>query len=142
LQKGYNKIIKTLNINTEVLIKYIPFEDADIQSNAYDIALTSPPYFDLEKYGNDSNQSIIKYSSYNDWLSNFYYIYIIKMINAIKPGGYVVIYIEDVTSNGIRYNIREFTIKTINDSNMMINHTKFGLKIGKAIRYALIWQKK
>lgn len=143
LQKGYKKIIKTLNNNvTNAVIKALPFEEAIIKDNFYDIALTSPPYFDLEKYGNDKQQSIIKYSVYTEWLTNFYGPYIIKMINAVKSNGYIVIYIEDVTSNGIRYNMREFTIKTVNESNMLKNHQRMGLQVGRSIRYALIWQKK
>ena len=142
LQKGYKKIIKLLNKNTKISVKCLPFEEAKIKNNFYDLALTSPPYFDLEKYGTDSKQSIVKNSNYNDWLNNFYGPYIIKMINAVKVNGFIVIYIEDVTSNGVRYNLREFTIKTVNETNLVKNHIRMGLKVGKAIRYALIWTKK
>ncbi len=142
LQKGYKKIIKTLNKDTIISIKVLPFEESIIEQNFYDIALTSPPYFNLEKYGNDSNQSIIKNPLYENWLTNFYYIYIMKMINSVKSKGYIVIYIEDVTSDGVRYNMRDYTIKTVNSSNLVINHQRLGLKVGKSIRYALIWQKK
>lgn len=141
LQKGYKRIIKTLNTNTSVSIKAVPFEDAKIKDNYYDIVLTSPPYFNLEKYGTDPTQSIIKNPTYDEWLTNFYYNYIIKMIEAVKPEGYIVIYIEDVTSNGIKYNMREFTIKTVNDTRLTKNYTRLGLKVGKSIRYALVWQK-
>lgn len=142
LQKGYKKIIKTFKKRTDSFsVLPIPFEDANIPNNFYDIAITSPPYFDLEKYGNDTDQSIIKYPTYENWL-NFYEQYILKMIQAVKHNGYIVIYIEDVTSNGIKYNMREFTIKTVNESKEMKHHQRFGLKVGKSIRYALIWQKK
>lgn len=147
LQKGYKKIIKTFNAknpkdNTDASVKALPFEESKLPNDFYDIALTSPPYFDLEKYGTDSNQSVVKNPSYNEWLTNFYYVYIMKMLTSVKSGGYIVIYIEDVTSNGVRYNMRDFTIKTVNDSGLIKNHTRMGLKVGKAIRYALVWQKK
>jgi len=143
LQKGYRKIIKTFKIGKPIInVKSIPFEEAKIKSDFYDIALTSPPYFDLEKYGDDSKQSIIKNPTYIEWLNNFYGPYITKMINSVRSGGFIVIYIEDITSNGTRYNMREFTIKTINETNTMKKHTRMGLKIGKSIRYALIWQKR
>lgn len=141
LQKGYNKIIKTLNINTKISITYLPFEESILKNNFYDIALTSPPYFDLEKYGTNKGQSIIKNPTYTEWLNNFYKPYILKMIQAVKTNGFIVIYIEDITSNGIRYNMREFTILTVNESNLVKSHNRIGLKIGKSIRYALIWQK-
>jgi len=139
LQKGYKKIIKTLNITTDVVIKCAPFEDAKLL-NIYDIAITSPPYFDLEKYGTDPKQSIIKYPTYTEWLE-FYNQYIIKMINAVVSNGYIIIYIEDVVNNGTKYDLRKFTINTVNSSKLIKNHTRMGLKVGKAIRYALIWQK-
>lgn len=144
LQKGYKKIIKSFNVNkaSKASVKAVPFEEAKLHNNFYDLALTSPPYFDLEKYGTDSKQSVVKNPTYNEWLNNFYFVYINKMITSVKSGGYIVIYIEDVTSNGIRYNMREFTIKTVNESGLVKNHTRLGLKVGKAIRYALVWQKK
>ena len=38
-------------------------EDVDINTEHYDLCLTSPPFFDLETYENNSNtQSINKYS--------------------------------------------------------------------------------
>jgi hypothetical protein len=150
LQKGYKNIVKTFkkyiidnnkNKTNNFTITSIPFEEAILSDNYYDIALTSPPYFDLEKYGTDANQSINKYPTYEDWLT-FYKQYILKMIQAVKSNGYIVIYIEDVTSNGTRYNMREFTIKTVNDSKKMKQHMRFGLKVGKSIRYALVWQKR
>lgn len=143
LQKGYKKIIKTFNSSkeTKASVKALPFEEANIRKD-YDLALTSPPYFDLEKYGNDSKQSIIKNPLYETWLSEFYEPYLIKMLHAVKSEGFIVVYIENVTSNGIRYNMRDFTIKTINESGLTKNHTRFGLKVGKAVRYALVWQKK
>ena len=146
LQKGYNKIIKVLHTSKgkstkdKISVKPIPFEDSVLPTNYYDIALTSPTYFNLETYGSDPNQSIIKHSTYEQWL-NFYKLYINKMISAVKPNGYIVIYIEDVTSNGIRYNMREFTIKTVNESKLAKNHRRLGLKVGHTIRYALVWQK-
>lgn len=142
LQKGYKKIVKTLPSTAKANVKCLPFEEAKLRNNFYDIAITSPPYFDLEKYGNDDKQSIIKNPTYTEWLNNFYGPYIMKMIHAVRSGGFIAIYIEDVTSNGIRYNMREFTIATVNDTNLVKHHTRMGLKVGKAIRYALIWQKK
>lgn len=141
LQKGYKNIIKTLNKDTVASVKPIPFEEAIVKSNYYNIAITSPPYFDLEKYGTDTNQSIIKYPTYQDWLNKFYRVYILKMVSSLKSGGHLIIYIEDVVSNGTKYNMREFTIKTVEETNLLKDFTKLGLKVGKVIRYALIWEK-
>jgi 16S rRNA G966 N2-methylase RsmD len=143
LQKGYKKIVKELNDknNTIVNIKAIPFESAKLKQNYYDLAITSPPYFSLEKYSNDINQSNVKYNEYENWLTNFYSIYLLKMIESIKQYGYIVIYIEDIIIDGQKYNLREYTIKTMKESNLVKLCDKFGLKVGKNVRYALVWQK-
>lgn len=37
----------------------------------FDIVLTSPPYFDLEEYSHDKNQSRVRYKDYGTWLREF-----------------------------------------------------------------------
>ncbi len=64
----------------------------------FDFCFTSPPYFDTEEYSNESQQSCIKYSNYNDWF-NYYLIGSIKeairiskkvAINIANTGGYTI----------------------------------------------------
>jgi hypothetical protein len=38
-----------------------PFEDADLGSETFDLAVTSPPYFDTEKYSIESTQAAIRW---------------------------------------------------------------------------------
>ena len=141
LRSGYKKIEQTFPSNTEIQIKYIPFEKAKITLN-YDLAITSPPYFNLEKYSTDNTQSIVKYPTYNEWLYNFYYPYIMKLIDSVKSDGYIVIYIENIRSDNVEYKLRDATIEIVNRTNSVKNHTQYGLQIGRNIRYALVWQKK
>lgn len=140
LQKGYKNIIKVLGLTSKIKAKVtpIPFEDSKLRT-IYDLAMTSPPYFDLEIYGHDANQSIIKYSSYEDWLE-FYKLYLTKMTKAVKKNGYIVIYIEDITSKGKRYNMKTFTKDTMNTLDVKY-YTQFGLKVGKTVRYAMVYKK-
>jgi tRNA1(Val) A37 N6-methylase TrmN6 len=56
-----------------------------------DIAFSSPPYFDLEHYGNDPNQSIIKYPRYEDWVSEYFEKTISNCWAMLKKGGYFVV---------------------------------------------------
>ena len=37
----------------------------------YDICITSPPYYNLEIYCDEENQSINKFTDYKRWLENF-----------------------------------------------------------------------
>jgi DNA modification methylase len=149
LQKGYNDIRKTF-LDKESMpnftVKKIPFEDMKVKTNYYDIALTSPPYFNLERYSDSKMQSINRYAKYEEWLI-FYGDYLRKMVSSVKSGGFIVVYIEDIFSKGVSYKIREFTIKTMSDlrdSNEHVTYCKkYGLRIGTAqTRWALVWQKK
>lgn len=56
-----------------------------------DLAFSSPPYFDLESYGNDPNQSIIKYPKYEDWIQEYLEKTIFNCWSMLKKGGYFII---------------------------------------------------
>lgn len=141
LQKAYKKIIKQFNSsNNEYSVRPIPFEDSELPINFYDLAITSPPYYNLEQYGSDSMQSIIRYNTYESWLTNFYKPYLQKMIDAVRVNGYIAIYIEDIISNKIKYQLRSVTINYMNNEHLKY-YFKIGLKVGKSIRWTLIWQK-
>lgn len=85
-----------------------------MQRNYFDLVFTSPPFFDQEIYNNESNLSYIKYD--NIYSYNIHFIKVlIKSINALKNGGYLVIYyplnfkyIDEILINNIMY--RSFPI--------------------------------
>lgn len=142
LQTCYKKIINMFAKSGEYFIKAIPFELAILPFNFYDIALTSPPYFTLELYGNDKSQSVVKYPNYIDWLNKMYHPYLMNMINAVRSDGFICIYIEDITVQNIRYNIRQYTLDTMNNNNNVTFHSQMGLKVGKNIRWMYVWKKR
>lgn len=61
-----------------------PFEKVELKSNSFDFALTSPPYFDTEKYlgGEQSRETS---TSYEQWRTNFFAVLITKVYDALKP---------------------------------------------------------
>ena len=62
------------------------FEDFEDENNIYDFALTSPPYFDVEKYEGDEQPHII-YDNYTEWKQGFYAELIEKTYSLLKKGG-------------------------------------------------------
>lgn len=56
-----------------------------------DFAFTSPPYFDLEKYGEEDNQSYIKFPNKEDWSEGFLYETFRKVEFGLKKGGKMAI---------------------------------------------------
>jgi len=72
-----------------------PFEDANLRPNHFDIALTSPPYYDTEKYSEDDGQSYIRYKTFDKWVIGFYLPFIDKTMAALKPGAPFILNIGD-----------------------------------------------
>ena len=63
-----------------------PFEDVDLGNRQFDMALTSPPYFDVEQYHGEG-QAHERYSNYDKWVECFYWPMIHKVYQHLKPGG-------------------------------------------------------
>lgn len=58
-----------------------------IPKEQIDFTFSCPPFFDLERYSNESTQSIIKYPDYNDWLENYVRPTIKNCYNSLKNDG-------------------------------------------------------
>lgn len=66
------------------------FEDTELAAESYDFAITSPPYYDVEKYGGDLS-SWRRYKSFDAWVEGFYSPLIAKVEAALKPGSAFVL---------------------------------------------------
>lgn len=64
----------------------MPFEDANIEDAAVDFALTSPPYFNTEKYGGEKS-SWRRYKSLEEWVEGFYKPLLTKTARALRKEG-------------------------------------------------------
>jgi hypothetical protein len=101
LKKGHTEMIemfgtKDINQNYKQKIYYEPFEKAEIPDGPYDVILTSPPFFNVEKYSvGQKNQSITNYPGFNDWLVNFLFTSLIKAWDSLKEGGFLLLHIGD-----------------------------------------------
>ena len=95
LEPQYKNIIETLVTEKKqkhynVLKK--PFEEVVIKKK-YDLAFTSPPFFDVETYEKSNTQSLEKFPTKNKWVKDFLLVLVEKNIKALKKGGYLVIYV-------------------------------------------------
>ena len=66
------------------------FEDVKLEDESFDIALTSPPYFDVEQYEGDKT-SHIRYNKYDKWVEGFYKPLIANTYKALREGGVFVL---------------------------------------------------
>ena len=77
----YKDIVPTKKVS----IVCSPFEKFELPKDYYNMALTSPPYFDVEIYEGGEQSS--NYGNYEKWKECFYYVLISKVYNALKTGG-------------------------------------------------------
>ena len=63
-------------------------EDFIYRENYFDIAFSSPPFFDYEHYSDDPGQSIVKYPNYDEWLIKFWKKAISNCFKSLVIGGH------------------------------------------------------
>jgi len=95
LKSGHQAIINSFGNPQSHQVIYQPFENAILPDDHFDLILTSPPFFHLEIYSNDINQSSVKFKSFNEWLTGFLFESLRKSWSALKDGGYLAIYMAD-----------------------------------------------
>lgn len=94
--KNTDTSISSKVINKKVKIVFKPAESSHVKfkkSQNFDTIFTSPPYFQLEKYSNDKNQSTVRYSELEDWLENFLFASLRKYLPLLN--GVLVLQISD-----------------------------------------------
>jgi len=73
--QGLEKMITDLNLQESVNIFNDPVERVlnKLKDREFDACITSPPYYNLEVYTDESTQSIKQYKSYEEWINKFIY---------------------------------------------------------------------
>ena len=98
----YNGLIKMAeNLKTEdmsIEINNLGSENYKPEPDSLDLCFTSPPYFNTEKYSNDSDQSYIKYPDKDSWMNGFLKTTVENCYRGLKEGGYLIINIANVKS--------------------------------------------
>jgi hypothetical protein len=91
--KELAEFIKRLNPGFNAEVNLECFEDAEVETNAYDMAITSPPYYDTEKYSDEMTNSGNKYKNFDAWCGGFFTPMIDKTMDAIKLGSVFILVI-------------------------------------------------
>jgi len=90
----YDQIIDILGNKNKQKVITSGFENLIID-NYFDLIFTSPPFYDLEQYSNDEDQSINKYLSPESWIHNFLYVVIEKAWKYLNINGNMCLYMND-----------------------------------------------
>jgi len=92
---GLRKIhdfIRSFRSSFHATINEAPFEDVTLPSEAFDFAMTSPPYYDTEWYApGEKTSSGNRYPTFEAWCEGFYAPLIHRTMAALKPGAVFVI---------------------------------------------------
>lgn len=84
---------------TEVELLPMGSEDFLPEPESLDLAFTSPPYFDTEKYSNDSSQSYVKFPSISEWNKGFLERTIQNAHYGLKQGGHLIMNVANTQSH-------------------------------------------
>lgn len=107
--------LKELQPTFNFKIYNLPYEDAsDLQK--FDIALTSPPYYDTEHYSDEETNSLNRYDSFDAWIDGFYRPLIVNTVDRLKDNGKFIINVGDR-----RYPLSEQLINICSDNNYYIS---------------------
>ena len=87
-------------------------EEATFPENV-DMILTSPPYWCREEYSLEESQSGRRYGTYEDWLNLFWRKVLEKSVLALKPGGWLVVNVDDFRLRGRDYPLVEDTLRLV-----------------------------
>lgn len=87
--------LHTLQPSFSYDINCIPYEDFETEDDDFDIAITSPPYYDTEHYSDEPTNSLNRYSTFEDWVKLFYTPLILNTINRVKKDGVFILNIGD-----------------------------------------------
>ena len=80
-----NGFIYNVNPSFDATIHNQCFEDSELPENSFDFAITSPPYYDTEEYSDEPTNSLNRYSTFDLWLTGFFFPLIQKTMAALKP---------------------------------------------------------
>lgn len=89
--EGVGRMVSFLKQSTakgQVLLIPEPFESVPLEDSSFDYALTSPPYYDTEKYDQDNPDEVFnKFPTYEAFKEGFLRVMIEKVMRALRPGG-------------------------------------------------------
>ena len=139
LKDGHDRIIETFGDTKYHKVIYSPFEEADLSNELpFDICITSPPFFGIEIYSEDVNQSINKYPNFLDWITGFLFKSLEKVWEKLNYGGCLAIHMGDVMNHNINEPMLLFIEQFLPGSSY---HGVIGVGGDGAIAPVWIWRK-
>ena len=104
MQNAYREIIEffrpyAVNKKIHCTVEPIPFEEATLHNNYYDLVMSSPPYFMMEIYSNDKTQSTSTTQNEREWYTKYLKRWVDKCYKALRFGGILCLNINQEQNN-------------------------------------------
>jgi hypothetical protein len=129
---GYNKQVEIFGSSDKKVEVFCDCSEShEYPKNTFDLAFTSPPYFIMERYTKEKNQSWVRYKKLDQWLNNFLYPTIKNTENALKSGGKMLINISDVYCNHTVNKICDPMIEFCNNNTSFTFCGYYGIRMQK-----------
>lgn len=143
VHQGYQKIIKFFHAEDRAKVYQMGFEQFDNPDGyVFNLLYTSPPYFTMEKYSSDPNQSIIKYSNEKLWFENFLKVLLNKAIQYVKKDGIIAINIGMISGNTYVYDMLDYMKNEKKDQVEYLGIISYSDPNFKSINPIFIWRNK
>ena len=135
LREPYNKMTRFLNKNSKTNIK-LYFQDAlkvDYSKLSYDLVLTSPPYYNIESYGNHNENA--KNKTKEQWDKEFYIPIFERTFKYLKKGGHYCLNIpKEVYENVAKKILGKETTRILLPKSKRTNSEKYE-------EFIYVWEK-
>lgn len=86
--------LKVLQPSFNYQVFKLPYEDFK-SDEKFDIALTSPPYYNTEHYSDEPTNSLNRYHTYDSWVEGFYKPLILNTVNRLTDDGVFILNVGD-----------------------------------------------
>lgn len=88
-----------------------PFEEAGLEGVEADLVFTSPPYFMVERYADDTSQSWVRYSTWEGWVEGFLQPMVSKSWDHLRPGGVFCVNTKNIRDGKKEYPIGDALVE-------------------------------
>jgi DNA modification methylase len=78
-----------------------------LDSESIDLIFTSPPYYNVERYCFEMNQSSHRYRTYNEWRKEFLRVVIFESKRLLRPKGYFIINVANTYNYSIADDVKQ-----------------------------------
>lgn len=110
--------LKTLQPTFNFEVHKVPYEEFEC-NDKFDIALTSPPYYNTEHYSDEITNSMNKFDTFDKWVEGFYEPLIVDTVNRLDDGAVFILNVGDR-----KYTLSDSMYKICDKHNYKVTRAK------------------